>query len=319
MKMKRFAKLLTLSFLCVFLATLAFSVSFAVSKNPLAIAATASYLEIKDTRELKDISGAQISTIVFVSKSDNDEFNLPSTYFLKVTRDKYKLPFSTIECYDVEFNGLAGVVLAESFDSAPAQSVAVDLHGEAPVLTLTYNSATPTNVKNNAVDNSWTLYYMGVGAADSTKIYTKCVKGETTVYGLIPKSSVAAYIVPAHQVTIDKIAALNNNNNGSDGSVKPQLNPNDVAIKTVLIIGIVVPAVLIMVLLFKPRKRADGYDNYSRRTVKSRSEYDSPYRQSRYDRGYDRNDRYEGDDGRFDRYDDRSRRGRDEDYYPKDY
>ncbi|MDD4839205.1 MAG: hypothetical protein PHE93_00845 [Clostridia bacterium] len=308
-------KLLTFSILIAITLTLSFGVlSFAT--NDVALADANTYIEIPDETELSSLTSASVSAIPFCDGASFDPiFYLPTTYYLKVTGEK-KLSVRLGDSYPVSYNGLNGYVFVSDFETAPAitENATIDTVGEAPALALTYVGSTASSISNSSVDSSWAINYMGEvcdsnGVIDTTKVFVKCAKADETVYGEILKSNVAAFTIPLHQVTLNAQAALNEGD-VADGVV-PSISPfgNDSIVKTILIIGIIVPAVLIIILLFKPRKRPDTYDNRSRRMTES-SRYDNSYRSgNRYD-----DPRYANDYGRND-----NRRDRDDGYRPRDY
>jgi uncharacterized protein YxeA len=311
-----------------------FALTFGFSVAPVACADGNAYIKIPDATPLSQLNNASVSSVKFkIFAEDGDirsAFYLPTTYYVKVTGNKITL--RNLEYYPVLYNGHDGLVYLSDFGQTPEpQAVpAVDAlgeNGEAPTFNLTYTAAEPTQISGKSVDGTWTITYMGeavsdAGAAvsDAGAVFVKCQKaGESAVYGVIQKANFSAFTIPLHQVTIDEKAALST----PDGSVQENKRPDDAVIRTVLIIGIVIPAVLIIVLLFVPRRRADNYDTYSRR-ISGNSKYDRAdrYEDDRYGR---RGDAYRGGDyraaGKEDayRYGDDRRYGAREKYYDDDY
>jgi hypothetical protein len=304
-----------------------FALTFGFSVAPVACADGNAYIKIPDATPLSQLNNASVSSVkfkIFVEGGNiGDAFYLPTTYYVKVTGNKITL--GKWEYYPVLYNGYDGLVYLSDFGQTPEpQAVpAVDAlgeNGEAPTFNLTYTAAEPTQISGKSVDGTWTITYMGEADPDAGAVFVKCQKaGESAVYGVIQKANFSAFTVPLHQVTIDEKAALST----PDGSVQENKRPDDAVIRTVLIIGIVIPAVLIIVLLFVPRRRADNYDTYSRR-ISGNSKYDRAdrYEDDRYGR---RGDAYRGGDyraaGKEDayRYGDDRRYGAREKYYDDDY
>jgi hypothetical protein len=305
-----------------------FALTFGFSVAPVACADGNAYIKIPDATPLSQLNNASVSSVrfkIFVEGGNiGDAFYLPTTYYVKVTGNKITL-WNLEYYYPVLYNGYDGLVYLSDFGQTPEpQAVpAVDAlgeNGEAPTFNLTYTAAEPTQISGKSVDGTWTITYMGEAVPDAGAVFVKCQKaGESAVYGVIQKANFSAFTVPLHQVTIDEKAALST----PDGSVQENKRPDDAVIRTVLIIGIVIPAVLIIVLLFVPRRRADNYDTYSRR-ISGNSKYDRAdrYEDDRYGR---RGDAYRGGDyraaGKEDayRYGDDRRYGAREKYYDDDY
>lgn len=317
----------TASFLILIVFTLAFSMGmFAFSTPNIAYAESNKYILIPDKTATVDLTYASVSVVPFRSEVFEEQFYLPTTYYVKEINFN-KSGFFGGEgggFYEVQYNGLQGMIiipdLRNIYDTLPTPSTnaTVDTVGEAPqafnaqnVPYLRYKSEHPSIVDGAKleVDESWTFSYMGE-AVDTTKYFVKCVKeGSDTVYGTIAKDSFESFSIPLHQVVINAQNELKEKDkepDGAGGTLQPQ---NDTLIKTILIIGIIIPAVLIVILLFKPRKRGNNYDYHSRRMTEP----------SKYDYGRDRrydDDRYQDD---YKRYDNRQSRPRDDYYQPRDF
>ncbi|MEG2687970.1 MAG: hypothetical protein RSA24_02245, partial [Clostridia bacterium] len=113
-----------------------------------------------------------------------------------------------------------------------------------------------------------------IGGAEGDKVFVAAQKGEQKLLVAIDKTSFETFSVPYHPVTEAERQQL----------LKPAEKPATDAFKTpeksttlriILIIGIVVPAVLIVLLLFKPSKgSAKHTDKRAMKKSRKKGEYD---------------------------------------------
>ena len=96
------------------------------------------------------------------------------------------------------------------------------------------------------------IYYLGK-SDDGTKTFIKVVEGDNVFFGSTT-AQFESYIVAANQEVIDFINAQENNNNSN----QPNTN-NSKALRVILIIGLIIPAVIIALLIFIPKK-SEQYD-----------------------------------------------------------
>lgn len=120
----------------------------------------------------------------------------------------------------------------------------------------------------------------------------------------------SSYTLPQHYYSrppVEIIDPSDNQNSGDTSGSNNLLNVDNNVLRIMLIIGIVLPAVIIMFLLFKPvAKKKGGYDYDRNRSYdQGPSPYDQPRSRYRdddyYDRRYRRDDRYDNRDRRDDR------------------
>lgn len=167
-------------------------------------------------------------------------------------------------------------------------------------------------ISSKTIDNDYTIKLLGYNN-DGTKIFVTAVFNGEKSFGFIAIEDLEPFAVPYQQRTQilrDELIAAKNEAN-KPGLITP---PNtSVALRIILIVGIAVPTLIIILLLFKPSKDERRYAKNSVRNSRSRDDFDyddsRSFRNRRdYDRDYDR--RYDRD---YDRDYDR-RRDYDRDY-----
>jgi len=266
------------------------------SAGEVASADAKTYLYVAPSKSLSEISYAAPSKVIFYfGDVTKNELYLPETYYLVyISEDDSK--------YNVSYAGIEGYVGKADF-TAPKSNGEVDRAGEAPnvILTLSVNSFSNAL---NIYDNTYSYYYLGDNAKIPGEIFVKAVKNEQTSILSVPKEKFASFTVPLHNVALNAKADLERQTGGGDGAtVGETTDSNDKLLRGILIAGIAVPALLIIILLFIPRKKKNDYDSFVRK------KYGEGYRYPAappYERPYDRYERY--DDRRYDR-----------DYYDRGY
>lgn len=164
-----------------------------------------------------------------------------------------------------------------------------------PVLTLAEGaSVTLANYLTvNYGDTEYTLRYLGLSADDGTSVVFLAENGTVSIYGTANADSFAEFSVPWHPIAAERRAELlAPDEPADDGTADGDLTggtPSN-ALRIILIIGIAVPALLIVFLLFKPSSKR----NDTRRTTMRRQDTE---------RGidYDRERSYESDRERYER------------------
>lgn len=191
-----------------------------------------------------------------------------------------------------------------------------------------------SDTENNVIpagNGDYVLRFVGFNGGN---VFFSAQKGENLTFGTAPKDSFTAFSLPYSESYAARKAELEKASQPSDeGNADLTGGTESKTLRIILIIGITVPALIIVILLFKPTgenkrgydKRALKHDSSQRidydreRNYSSdRDRYDRGYRDYErrdyperrdYDRGYDRD--Y---DRRYDRDYDRRDRG-----YPRDY
>jgi len=282
----------------IYLAVALLIVLAAMCFSPCEIASAAdeATVIIAPVGDIKANATAQRSNILLYN--GDDAFYIPESYFVTNINQ-----IGDNVLYIVEYAGMSDLFMREVYDT---QQVVIE-SGEAisPDVRLTLKEDADITIKFKKLTNDYTIKLLGFNG-DSTQIYVSATYNGETVRGFVPKDSLEPFEVSYQQRAQAERDAWIESQKKPDPS-KGELIPNSsVALRIVLIIGIAIPAVLIVLLLFKPSK-ADK--NYSKRTVRqARSRDDFDYDDSRSYRRSERDDRYY-DDRDYDR-----RRDYDRDY-----
>ena len=282
----------------VFLAIALFATAFFVTSLNVSIANADDdqYIFIPYAGELKDLSGANPSSYVFII-DDNMKFTfkLTQTYYLKYLATETKL--NNKEYYKVSYCGLEGYV-AKDTKLQPQKIDGVTAANYSPNVVLVLTEGNSLVVGFNRYTSDDAFRYLG--ESENGKIYVLCEKdGNPNVFET-DKSNFNAYAVPLHQVTQaakDKLSS-GEESQMPDGSLKPKTETNK-TLRGLLIAGIVVPAVIIIVLIFIPRKKKQTYDSFAAsRPNPRRSRHPMRYRDD-YEGDYNYNDNYRDDYGDY--------------------
>ena len=255
--------------------------------------------------------------------SGSDIFYIPESYYVKWMSDSPAL----LDYYEVEYaDRIFYVQVGENENKPITQNV--DFEGDNspyPDIRLNLLEGTTAVMGGNEIDATYTVKLLGFGE-DPTRLFVSATKDQRTVLGFVEKSHFQEFVLPYHPITQaqrDAILAKPEPNPGN-GDIVPNTSK---ALRIILIIGITIPGVIIVFLLFKPSK--DDRDKKVMRS-KKRKRDDFDYDDPRRYRAYDRDDR-RYDDRRYDdrrEYDERDdyrrpyddRRGADhrDDYYRDD-
>ncbi len=255
----------------------------------------------------------------------SDVFYVPESYYVKLLD---KPPLAQIY-YKVEYLNMSDefYLLVSTPDEKPiSQNIEFEEDiSPYPDIRLNLLEGTTAVMGGNEIDATYTVKLLGFGE-DPTRLFVSATKDQRTVLGFVEKSHFQEFVLPYHPITQAQRDAI---------LAKPEPNPGNgdivsntsKALRIILIIGITIPGVLIVFLLFKPSK--DDRDKKVMRS-KKRKRDDFDYDDPRRYRAYDRDDR-RYDDRRYDdrrEYDERDdyrrpyddRRGADhrDDYYRDD-
>lgn len=236
----------------VFLAIALFATAFFVASLNVSIANADDdqYIFIPYAGELKDLSGANPSSYVFIDENMNFTFKLTQTYYLKYLATETKL---NKEYYKVSYCGLEGYV-AKDAKLQPQKIDGVTAANYAPNVVLVLTEGNSLIVGLNEYTSDYAFRYLG--ESENGKICVLCEKDGTKKVVETDKSNFNAYAVPLHQVTQaakDKLSS-GEESQMPDGSLKPKTETNK-TLRGLLIAGIVVPAVIIIILIFIPRRK----------------------------------------------------------------
>lgn len=233
---------------------------------------------------------ATSSSVYFVYQGDN-LFKIPESYYLKIVGEAtaYDVP--------VSYKGLVGTISKEKADTLAKKTTtqysntAINDDNAYPNIELTFSGATLSFEKldGNTETKDPTLihiYYLGK-SDDNTKTYIKVVEGDTTFYGSTT-AQFATYTVSANQEVINFI----NSQESGSSSNQPNTN-NSKALRVILIIGLIIPAVIIALLIFIPKKseqydkarmnsRKVGKIDYDKTRMQDPNMQQPPYQQNGY-------------------------------------
>ncbi len=274
--------------------------------------------------------------VVNIGKGET-AFFLIESYYYKVKENAVLTDYYNLY-YGSENSGLSvnkNLVSEYIVNTLPANANGV----EAPSVHVTIKDGKSVTAGSNTVIDSassdYTLRFLGFNA--NADVYFSAQKGDSGVlFGTAPLDSFNAFTVPYHPVSEARRAELNTTPPVVDGNGDLTAGTPSKTLRIILIIGIAVPALLIILLIFKPssdtkrgydkramkhdskqnidydrernynadRDRYDrGYRDYERRDYPERRDYDRGYDNHGYDnRGYDDRGGYPRDYDR-DRYD----------------
>ena len=342
---KVYAKSFILLFALLFATLLTLGVAqFCVSSKNIAKADSTVTVIKAPVSNLEDNAYAGKST-VGVYDSNGNLFYIPESYYLSSPAVNIGATNNLVIVYEVSYCDTIKPFLLHNADFSPYELPATTQitvsEGESlfPDVRLTLKDDEEIELDSSIVTNDFTIKLLGY-SEDETEIYASATYNGISKYGFIPATSVEPFTVPYQQraqAERDALLAAKDKPILPDGSL-PAHNTS-VALRIILIIGIAVPSIIVVLLLFKPSKDEKRYAKTSvRRDRNDRIDYDDPrdsrrnssYRynyddEREYDRGYSRRDReydrrdnydrgYDRDE-RYDRYDsDRDRYGRDDRY-----
>lgn len=287
----RLSKTISASLAIFILLTLIFAVSlFAVSNDGVAYAAEKKYLFIPYTGDLKTLSSSQSSGYFFNVIGQSFKINLPSTYYVEIIEEESAR-------YKCLYHGIQGYV--DKHENLQVQSMASAIT-EYPTLTLKTKNSTIEIDYISYTSSDYDFYYLG-GVKDSSTdivVLMQPKSGGTQELKSISVGEFESFTVPLHPIT-EKAKQDAIGSDGPDGTLNPEGTVSNPALRALLIAGIVVPALILVIMIFIPRKKKDNYDRFVQR--RGGSPYDEPKQpymsnvNSRYRRGGD--DRYDYRDG----------------------
>ena len=310
---KTFILLLALLFTALTILCVA---QFCVSSTNIAKADSTVTVIKAPVSNLEDNAYAGKST-VSVYDSNGNLFYIPESYYLCSPVISIGAANSVAIVYEVTYCDIIKPFLLHNADFSPYELPATTQinvsEGESlsPDVRLTIKDDAEIELDSALVTNDFTIKLLGY-SEDESEVYVSATYNGISKYGFIPTDSLEPFTVPYQQraqAERDALLAAKDKPIVSDGSLAA---PNtSVALRIVLIIGIAVPSIIIVLLLFKPSKDEKRYAKSAvRRDRNDRIDYDEP-RDSRRNSNY----RYDYDDDRdYDR-----RYSRRDDDYDRDY
>ena len=233
---------------------------------------------------------ATSSSVYFVYQGDN-LFKIPESYYLKIVGEAtaYDVP--------VSYKGLVGTISKEKADTLAKKTTtqysntAINDENAYPNIELTFSGSalafeTLDGTSTSKDPSLVHVYYLGK-SDDNTKTFIKVVEGDATYFGST-SAQFEAYTVSANQEVINFI------NSQESGSNSNQTNTNNSkALRVILIIGLIIPAVIIALLIFIPKKseqydkarmnsRKVGKIDYDKTRVQDPNMQQPPYQQNGY-------------------------------------
>lgn len=296
--MKKLSMIVSSIVLCIALALtvlasvlLPCSIAYAASEKDVVLA-TISNLEGNEY---------PVASTIELMTSDSEKFLIPESYYVtdvKLYLDGY---YSVVKYCDKEFYCLTS--------SLPSKTKVTFDDGVSPYPDITLALKNGEMVLNGiTITNDYTVKFLGYHTSDSAQIFVVATYNGKSHFGFAQKDAFTSFVVPYHPIAqAERIRIIE-----SKKPVEPKggdIVPNtSLALRIVLIIGIAIPAVIIVVLLFKPSKNdtSSGKNQLRRARKKDEFDYDSS-RSYSPDRPYD--DRNEYKDGNYERnYDNRAGR-----------
>lgn len=251
------------------------------------------------------------STLKLIPLDGNKAIFVPESYFVE-----YKKPYAG-ELHEVVY---AGKLYYVKGASDPNSITVADDELIYPDVALTIKEGETVTIKGGMLEitNEYVIKFLGYGE-DGTEIFVSMVHdGNSPITDFIPVDKFNAFTIPyQHKTQVERDELLASKVEppvfGNDGTITPKTS---VALRVIIIIGIAIPTVLIVLLLFKPSKNERRYAKNSVRSERGKDDFD--YDDSRsYRRRDDRRD-----DRRNDIRDDRRDDIRDNRYdgrYDRDY
>ena len=242
-------KLTIVTIFCLAIAVLAFSVAF---ESTDVAYADEDYFYVPQEPQNKI---AVSSTIEFSNTDGTGLFYIPESYYIKFLGDNS-------DSISVSYMGLEGTIkknlgLDKKSITAISKKTITESNAYPNIqLTTSEENISYTNmndVETSVAANTVKVYFMGE-AKDGTNIYIKFVTDDSTFYGYTNKSIFGSYTLSASQEVIDAIDKAN-----TSPIAKSTNTNNSKALRVVLIIGLIIPAVVIALLIFIPKK-SEQYD-----------------------------------------------------------
>lgn len=213
---------------------------------------------------LIDNEYAQKSTLKVMK--DNDTFYIPESYYVEIGEK-----LGLLNYYNAKYAGIDVFYLSETETLENQDSIFDENEHLYPELRLYLVEGATVKVKGRQLVSDDIIKFLGFNE-DDAEIYCSVSTSENeTFYGFIPRTSLNTFNVPYQERTQKErelILAEQNKPDDNEGNISDgTLTPNtSLALRIVLIIGICIPAALIMVLLFKPSKD-DGVKRNRRKNI----------------------------------------------------
>ncbi len=220
------------------------------------------------TLENEPYAGRSAVALNVYANTSNDVFYVPTSYFLEGPSQPY--PSVAPNIWSVKYAGEEFLLPQESLlpkeeGYVKTEKITVS-EGELlyPDVKLTLKDGVTIGDGTKQYDNSSTISFLGYGK-DASKIYIKAVDPSGAKYlDFVTLDSFLPFEVPyqarAQKQREDILANKTNSTTPEAGELQPSSSK---ALRVVLIIGIALPAVIVMLLLFLPTRGDRVYGNRS--------------------------------------------------------
>jgi len=261
-------------------------------------------------RDLEHNAYAGVSGIAVKDlETDDTMFYVPESYFLTSVEHR-RIARADFDYFAFSYAGLDTSKWYIDYDATITVETVTFKADENPFpdvrLTLVENGATIYLDNDTVLTNEYTIKFIGFNETGS-EFYVSATQDGVTKFAMVDKSLFVSSNIPYQARTQAEREALLEEiaRTPKTGDIVPNTSKT---LRIILIVGICVPAVLIVFLLFKPTK-----DSRKKTLARERNRAELDYDDSR---SYRRDDRYDDrdrdyrdrrDDRRDDRYDDRDR------------
>ena len=254
------------------------------------------------------------STLKLIPLDGNKAIFVPESYFVE-----YKKPYAG-DLHEVVY---AGKLYYVKGASDPSSITVADDELIYPDVALTIKEGETVTIKGGMLEitNEYVIKFLGYGE-DGTEVFVSIVRdGNSPITDFIAIDKLNTFTVPyQHKTQVERDELLASKVEppvfGENGTITPKTS---VALRVIIIIGIAIPTVLIVLLLFKPSKNERRYAKNSVRSERGKDDFDYDDSRSYRRREDRRDDRYDGRDYRDDRDDRDYDRRDDRDYDRRDY
>lgn len=268
MAMKKIALTISSILLCVFLAIailagmlLTCSIAYAQDSQDVVVAPVSN---------LEGNATAGKSAIIL--SNDFGKFYVPESYYVTDISDRPVV----VGTYFYTVNYCGEQFYYEATGTIQKQSIVFpDGISPYPDINLTIANGGSLLLESTSVNNAdYTIKFLGYSIDDDNKIFIMAIRDGNSVCGFAQRSIFESFTVPYHPL------AEAERNRILDSKLPPEPEKGDIipdtslALRIVLIIGIAVPTVIIVLLLFKPSKKDRAYGTNQLRRSKSRDEFD---------------------------------------------
>lgn len=203
-------------------------------------------------------------------------FYIPQSYYAKIVNEN-----AALKIYIVEYADLTSIYIpSDSLNGATIVSPSFE-NDISPYPATRLNVIQTFSLNSAEITADYTVKFLGY---TENGYYVSATYGDDTYYGEASADNFESILIPLHKIERDYRESLIDNNGGD--AADPAKNTS-ATLRVILIIGIIIPAVLIVILLFKPGKDRTEYDKHVMKKSNRRDDYDYD-RDRRYSRGYDR-------------------------------